>query len=310
MGLLRGILLRASKNAWLREKAVEYPFVRRSVSRFMPGERLEDALAAAEALRSRGIAALLTHLGENVADSDEAGRVTHHYLDVLEGIRRHDLDAQISVKLTQLGLDIDADLCQRNLERLVSGAAASANFVWIDMESSAYVDATLEQFRRVRADSGNVGVCLQAYLRRTRDDLESLLPLAPALRLVKGAYREPPDVAFARRSDVDASYLDLAERFLSAAGERSGTKLGIATHDRRLVRRLQDLAAARKLDKRRYEFEMLYGIQRRLQGELAEQGYPVRVLISYGRYWFPWYMRRLAERPANVTFVLKNALRP
>jgi proline dehydrogenase len=309
MGLLRSLLLRGSRNAWLRERAVRYPVVRRSVSRFMPGEDLGDALAAAVALKGAGIAAILAHLGENVADAGEAERVTDHYQEALDAVRNAGLDAQISVKLTQLGLDVDGDACLQNLRRLVRHAEKTSNFVWIDMEASPYVDVTLAQYRAARAEAGNVGVCLQSYLKRTRDDLESLLPLKPALRLVKGAYREPAEVAFPRKADVDASYRELAERFFDAAAARGGGVLGVATHDLRLVRLLKESAARRDLAKQRYEFEMLYGIQQPLQRELAAQGHPVRVLISYGRYWFPWYMRRLAERPANVLFVLKNALK-
>jgi proline dehydrogenase len=306
--LLRSALLRGSQSAWVRERALRAPFVRRSVSRFMPGERLEDALGAAKALQVRGIGTILTRLGENLSAANEAEGVTRHYLDVLDEVQRARLDCQVSVKLTQLGLDLDPDVCFENLLRLVERAVARENFIWIDMESSGYVDATLDQYRRARAKATRVGVCLQAYLRRTASDLESLLPLEPAIRLVKGAYKEPPEVAFPRKRDVDESYFTLATRFLSASPAARSSLLGIATHDAGLLQRLQGFIASREIPPNLYEIEMLYGIQRALQERLVAEGRHLRVLISYGEYWFPWYMRRLAERPANVWFVLKSAL--
>jgi len=308
MGLLRSALLRGSQSAWVRERALRAPFVRRSVSRFMPGERLEDALGAAKALQVRGIGTILTRLGENLSAASEAEGVTRHYLDVLDEVQRARLDCQVSVKLTQLGLDLDADVCFENLLRLVERAVARENFIWIDMESSGYVDATLDQYRRARAKATRVGVCLQAYLRRTASDLESLLPLEPAVRLVKGAYNEPPEVAFPRKRDVDESFFTLATRFLSASAPARSSLLGIATHDPSLLERLQGFIVSRKIPPNLYEIEMLYGIQRALQERLVAEERHLRVLISYGEYWFPWYMRRLAERPANVWFVLKSAL--
>src|SRR5438445_3362309 len=254
MGSIRAMLLRGSQNAWLRERAVRHAFVRRSVARFMPGERIEDALQAAQALPAHGTGTIVTHLGENLSAPAEAERVTRHYLDVLERVRDAGLDTQVSVKLTQLGLDLDPERCFENLVRLVERAGACGNFLWIDMESSGYVDPTLEQYRRARARAPHVGVCLQAYLRRTPADLQSLLPLGPALRLVKGAYREPPRVAFPRKKDVDESYFALATRFLSARPRGPGALLGIATHDPRLLRRLQDFIARHRVPQADYEF--------------------------------------------------------
>jgi proline dehydrogenase len=308
MGLLRSALLRGSQSTWVRERALRAPFVRRSVSRFMPGERLEDALGAAKALQARGVGTILTRLGENLSAAGEAEAVTRHYLEVLDEVQLAGLDCQVSVKLTQLGLDLDADACFENLLRLVERAVARENFIWIDMESSGYVDATLDQYRRARARATRVGVCLQAYLRRTTSDLESLLPLEPAVRLVKGAYKEPPDVALPRKRDVDESFFTLATRFLSASAAARSSLLGIATHDPGLLQRLQGFIVSREIPPNLYEIEMLYGIQRALQERLVAEGRHLRVLISYGEYWFPWYMRRLAERPANVWFVLKSAL--
>jgi proline dehydrogenase len=304
MGLMRTLFLAGSRSAWLRERATRYAFVRRSVSRFMPGEALEDALVAAQRLQEMGMTSVLTQLGENVADAGEADAVKRHYLEVMEQAAARGLDAQISVKPTQLGLDLDRRLCRDHLEALVKRAEERRSFVWIDMEGSSYVDATLELFRTARATSSRVGVCLQAYLRRTPADIEALLPLRPALRLVKGAYQEPADRAFPRKQDVDEAYLKLATRILEQPG--GPEMLAIGTHDPRLIGRLRAIAKERAVPSAAYEFEMLYGIQRALQGHIVKGGDRLRVLISYGTYWFPWYMRRLAERPANVGFVVRN----
>lgn len=306
MSLMRTLLLAGSQNVWLRERAVKLPFVRRSVRRFMPGERLDDALAASAEQGRQGIGTILTQLGENLTRMEEAQAVTAHYLDVYDRIAAAKLDVQVSVKLTQLGLDLDKEACFDNVRRLLDKAVACSNFLWIDMEYSNYVDATLELFRRARLASASVGVCLQSYLRRTPADLESLLPLAPAIRLVKGAYNEAPEVAFPDKRDVDEAYWRLATRFLEHESCARGALLGIATHDPRLVERLQGFVARQETPRSAYEFEMLYGIQRGLQQRLVEDGHRLRVLISYGEFWFPWYMRRLAERPANVWFVVKN----
>jgi proline dehydrogenase len=330
MGLMRAVLLAGSQNAWLRDRAMRYPFVRQSVSRFMPGETLDAALEAARGLAKRSAGTVLTHLGENISEAAEAETVTAHYLDVLGRVQADGLDAQISVKPTQLGLDLDLDTCFRHLMTLVERAATHGNFVWIDMESTKYVDLTLDLFRRARSASPRIGVCLQAYLRRTAVDLESLLPLGPAIRLVKGAYREPASLAFPNKSDVDENFYDLASRLLEDDAQRAGAMVAIATHDETLIERLRRLIAGRAVRAVRhafaagaphpgagsppgaaapptgYEFEMLFGIQPRLQARLLEKGQPLRVLISYGEFWFPWYMRRLAERPANVWFVARN----
>jgi proline dehydrogenase len=308
MSIARNLLLSASTNAWLRDHLTRYPFVRRSVSKFMPGERMEDAMDAARRQQAHGIATILTHLGENLTSVAEAEQVTNHYLDVLDRIKLAGVDAQISVKPTQLGLDLDRDLCHGHLQRLIDRAADRQGFVWIDMESSRYVDPTLDLFRRIRERSPLVGVALQAYLYRTAKDVESLLPLGSAIRLVKGAYLEKPEIAYPRKTDVDANYFSLACRLLSEEAQRAGTLLHIATHDATLVDRLNGFTTDRRVPQAAYEYAMLYGIQRPLQLRLAKEGRRVRVLISYGEYWFQWYMRRLAERPANVWFVAKNLL--
>jgi proline dehydrogenase len=308
MSIARKVLLAASTNAWLRERATKTAFVRRSVSTFMPGERLEDAMGASAAQQTHGVGTIFTKLGENVTNLGEADAVAAHYLDVLDKVAAAGLRAQISVKPTQLGLDLDKEICFRHVQRLVDRAGERDNFIWIDMESSPYVDPTIDLFRRARARSARVGIALQAYLYRTAKDVESLLPLGSAVRLVKGAYLEPPSVAFPKKANVDDNFYTLSCRLLSDEAQRAGGLLHIATHDPRLADRLAAYIDDRKVPKSAYEYAMLYGIQRPLQGRLVQAGRPLRVLIAYGEYWFPWYMRRLAERPANVWFVVKNIL--
>lgn len=305
MGIMRKLLLWGSQNRQLREQLPRYRFVQRAVSRFMPGEEVDAALYAAEALGKEGLAAVLTHLGENVTEEREADQVTRHYHDVLDRVKARGLDCHVSAKLTQLGLDISRELSYANLKSIVEHAGKLGNFVWIDMEGSAYTDSTIQLFQHVRSEHPNVGICLQSYLYRTSQDLENLFPSSPAIRLVKGAYAEPRNLAFRKKKDVDANYLRLAEQLMRVA-LRDGAWSAFATHDGRLIRRIQEQAAALGLKKESYEFQMLYGIRRDEQLRLARQGYRVRVLISYGTYWFPWYMRRLAERPANMLFVLRG----
>jgi proline dehydrogenase len=306
MGIARRVLLAASTSVWMRERATKAAFVRRSVSAFMPGERIEDAMAAASLQQPDGIGTIFTRLGENLTRVEDAEDVTRHYLDVMDRISAAGLDAQISVKPTQLGLDLDKELCFRNLQRLVDRAADRQTFVWIDMESSPYVDPTLDLFRRTRARSPLIGIAIQAYLFRTAQDVESLLPLGCAIRLVKGAYLEPADVAYPKKADVDENFYELSCRMLSLDAQRAGTLLHIATHDPVLVARLDAFITEHNVPATAYEFAMLFGIQRPLQLRLAKQGRRIRVLIAYGEFWFQWYMRRLAERPANVWFVVKN----
>ena len=303
---MRRVLLAASQNQWLAQRAPEYGFVRKAVQRFMPGEDVSSALEAARALQESRIATILTQLGENVKNAGEAEAVTRHYVDVLERVQAQKLDAAISVKLTQLGLDLDADGCLANVQRLAKRARELGNFLWIDMEGSAYTNATLELYRRVRAQHPDVGVCLQAYLYRTEKDLADLLPLGPAIRLVKGAYNEPPALAYPRKKDVDENYFRLARKLLDPEVRKAGTRAGFATHDLRLIQKIEQVVQELGLPKESVEFQLLYGIQRAEQVRLAQAGYRVRVLISYGSQWFPWYMRRLAERPANLTFVIRN----
>jgi len=290
---------------------MRWKFVRRASKRFLPGEQFEDALAAARELAALGIGAMPSRVGENITVAAEANAVAEHYVRVLAEMRVANLPGSLSIKPTQLGLDLDAELCYRNLMRILEAAARFAatknpGIIWIDMESSAYVDRTLELFRRARATHSNVGVCLQAYLRRTPSDLESLLPLGAAIRLVKGAYAESPATAFPAKSDVDDAFFALTQRMFADDSMAAGNRPALATHDARMIARIVALARAENVPQSRFEFQTLYGIQRELQKRLARDGFAVSVLISYGTYWFPWYMRRLAERPANVWFVVRN----
>jgi proline dehydrogenase len=306
MSVMRKVLLAGSTNAWLRDRATRAAFVRKSVSRFMPGETVDDALRAAQELKREGINTILTRLGENITRVEEAEEVTQHYFAVLDKVAAAGLDAHVSVKPTQLGLDQDPALCRRNIDRLIERTEQRNNFLWLDMESSPYVDPTLDLYRYARAKTSRIGIAIQAYLFRTEKDVDSLVPLGSAIRIVKGAYLEPPDVAYPKKADVDENFYKLCTRLMQPDAIKAGCLLHIATHDTALIERLNAWIQQNKVPASAYEFAMLYGIQRTHQQKLAKDGKRLRVLISYGEYWFPWYMRRLAERPANVWFVMKN----
>lgn len=300
---MRQALLWASTNSFLSKRLPRYGFVKRATRRFMPGETLDDALGAAGELADRGLASTLTLLGEHLTADAEADEVRDHYLKVLECVGELGLDAEVSVKPTQVGLDFSSDGAHA---RLLSLVRATESRIWIDMERSDHVDATLDIFRALRKETENVGVCLQSYLRRSLTDLESLLPLDPSIRVVKGAYRELPEAAFPRKADVDRNFVKMTASALraKASGARGATV--IATHDPGMIAEAGRLAHELGVGKRAYEYAMLYGIAEGEQRRLALNGYRVRVLISYGSAWFPWYMRRLAERPANLWFVAKQ----
>lgn len=304
MNSIRRLLVSASESAWLREHAPRHRFVRGAAARFLPGEDVEAAMAAARRVAFDGISTLLTHLGENVRSRPESEAVTQEYLALLNRIRAEGLQAEISVKLTQMGLDVDRELCYANLAKLIE--TAESETVWIDMEQSTYLEATLELFQRAQKAYRRAGVCVQAYLYRTEKDVESLIAMGAAVRLVKGAYSEPPAIAYAKKSDVDENYFRLAQKLLGARARNAGVRAVIATHDRKLIEQIVDWAAQEGIAKNQLEFAMLYGIQRAEQLRLAREGYRSDVLISYGTFWFPWYMRRLAERPANILFILRN----
>ncbi len=304
---IRTALLKASQSRWLRERLPRHRFARRTVDRFMPGENADDALAAAQHLEGNGLRTVLSHLGENVADRAEAEAVTEHYLEVLENIRERGLQSELSIKLTQLGFDLDPAFCLDNFLRIAAQVPHDKT-LWIDMEQSPYVDPILDFARRARKTCPHVGVCVQAYLFRTERDIESLIAEGAAVRLVKGAYSEPPEIAFAKKADVDENYFRLARMLLEANARRAGVRAAIGTHDRKLIARICEWAAAQGMARDDLEFQMLYGIQSAEQSRLAREGYRSGVFICYGSYWFPWFMRRLAERPANLLFLARNLL--
>jgi proline dehydrogenase len=304
---MRRLFLWAARNAWLRDHLPRMRFMRRAVRRFMPGETMESALDAAAPLQAAGIGTMYTKLGENLESLTEADSVADHYVAVLDAIRARGLAGEISVKPTQLGLDIDEDRALAHLTRLAAYAATTGSYVWIDMEGSAYTDATLRLYERVRAVQPRTGICLQAYLRRTAADIERLRPLDPAIRLVKGAYDEPASIAYRGKREVDASYLDLAVSFLTE-GRGRPTRMGLGTHDVALIEQVAAGVAPAGIGRDGFEIEMLYGIRTGEQFRLAREGYRVQTLIAYGDAWYPWYMRRLAERPANVTFAIRSLL--
>ncbi|MGH7675035.1 MAG: proline dehydrogenase family protein [Gemmatimonadales bacterium] len=302
---------------WLSEQPRIFQFVRRNglarrfASRFVAGESADDAVAATRALNAAGITATVDLLGEAVADPAEALAARDTYLDLLDRIRGAGLDANVSVKLSQMGLAIDEDLCRDNVRAIIAKARAQGSFVRIDMEQSAYTDRTLRLFTTTLHPEfkSSVGVVLQSCLRRTARDVDDMIALGARVRLCKGAYKEPPTVAFPDKRDVDVSYATCMERLL----ER-GTSPALATHDERLIRRALAFVRARGLSSDRFEFQMLYGVRRDLQRRLRGDGYRVRAYVPFGTQWYPYLMRRLAERPANIAFlvggVLKESLRP
>jgi proline dehydrogenase len=297
-----------SKSRWLADHVMRRRFVLRAVKKFMPGEEVSDAIEAARKLAPLGLGTLLTKLGENLSAESEAVAVRDHYLGVLDRIVSTKLNGHVSVKPTQLGLDFSQPHCAEHLEVLARKAQETGTCLWIDMEDSSYVDRTLALYRGLRSRYSRVGIALQAYLRRTPDDLRALLTIKPTIRLVKGAYAEPAAVAFPDKSDVDRAYYDLSVLMLE--GARTGGVLPVfGTHDMDLVNRIVTRAGELGVTNGGYEIHMLYGIRMAEQRALAAQGRVVKTLISYGRSWFPWYMRRLAERPANVWFVARSLFR-
>jgi len=306
MSMMRSVLLAISENRWMRERGPRLWFVRRAARRFMPGEAFVDMLRAAGELRPLGIDAVFTRLGENVTDAAEAAAVTRHYLEVLDAIASKGIGCEPSIKLTQLGLDLGAEQAYANLRRLAERSHATGNYLWIDMEQSSYVDVTLDLTKRLRAEYPRVGVCLQAYLYRTAEDLEALIGEGIGVRLVKGAYKEPAELAYPKKADVDENFFRLSVAMLEGLGRKNGFRPVFGTHDVTLITRIRAHAERAGLAARDVEVHMLYGIQRVEQDRLIKEGAIVRVLVAYGAYWFPWYMRRLAERPANVWFVLRS----
>lgn len=298
------ILKMSDSPAWER-RISGWSVTRRVVERFMPGERLDDAVAAAQRINERGMSASLNPVGEHVHSDEEAAVATDAYVAILARTHTEGLDANLSVKLSLLGLDLGTEVAAGNLKRILEAAQTHGIFVRIDMESSAYVDRTLEVYGQMRERFADVGVVIQSYLKRSAGDIETLVRSGAAVRLVKGAYKEPDDIAFARKADVDHNFEQLAARMLQDDARAAGVRLAVATHDRSLVEKAKALAVDRGVDQG-LEFQMLYGIARDLQDDTASGRFPVRIYISYGEAWYPWFMRRLAERPANLMFFLKH----
>lgn len=306
MGLLRPILLAMAGSSTWKRLLTGLPVTRRVVGRFIPGESLDAALGAVAALGAGGFRATMNPLGENVRDRAEAAAAAATYVEILEAIAARELDANVSVKLTMLGLDLGPEIALENLSRVVATAERHHRTVRIDMESSAYVDPTLEIWRRVHAAHPGVGVVIQSYLRRSLQDVERLVADGASIRVVKGAYSEPRDAAFPDKADVDRNFIRILDRLARADARDAGVQVAVASHDPAMLEHGRNLIDAGGLAG--WEFQMLYGIGREHQRRLREQGYPVRVYVSYGPSWYPWFMRRLAERPANLLFFIRHLL--
>jgi proline dehydrogenase len=301
--LIRTFLLQLSENKRLAPLIMKNAISRRVARRFVAGETLDDAIEAAREVNRTKRSASLDLLGENVSDEAGAQRAAEGYLAIFDRIAREKIDANVSLKLTQLGLDLGEPHCQTLLEGIVAHAAELGNFVRIDMEGSAYTERTVEIAKRVRAKYSNVGTVMQAYLYRAEQDVKGLLNAGCRMRLCKGAYKEPPDIAFPKKEDVDANYIQLMKLLLP-----SGIYHGIATHDPAMILATKDFVRERNIGREKFEFQMLYGIRTDLQEALVREGYRLRVYIPFGTDWFPYFMRRLAERPANLAFFLRNLL--
>lgn len=307
MSLLRSVFIALSSNARLRRFAEKSTPGRRMSARFVAGFCIEDAMSAAAVLGAHGLAVTLDSLGENVTSPSQARQAAQIYHWLLDGLAQSKLNANVSLKLTQMGMELSPDLAQEIVAGLVHHAAQSGNFVRVDMEGSAYTQATIDMVRKLHSLPGNrghVGIVIQAYLRRSADDIAALLADGIRIRLCKGAYQEPPEVAFPDKKDVDRNFMALTRTLL-----KSGIFHGIATHDEAMIAATRDFVRAERIDRGSFEFQMLYGVRRDLQRSLVQEGYGVRVYVPFGEEWYPYFMRRLAERPANVLFIARNLLR-
>lgn len=300
---LRHLLIALSKSPQMQDVIVALPVTRRMAQRFIAGETLADALAAIRATNASGMLATLDYLGEHVTSEAEAANNAAEYIRALHAIQEAGLNSNVSIKLTAMGLAIDDEFCYQNVRRIVAAAAELGNFVRIDMEDSPVTDRTLAVYRRLRAEFTSVGVVIQAYLYRSENDVRELMAQGMAhLRLCKGAYDEPPAVAFQSKADVDQNMTRLLRLMLEGQAASPGTYAAIASHDHRIINWTKAYAYHQHIPTDRFEFQMLYGIRRDLQQHLADQGYRMRLYIPYGTRWYPYYMRRLAERPANLLF--------
>jgi proline dehydrogenase len=301
---MRTFFLFLSRQKQLRKWMETSRWARRLSARFVAGDNLADALDTCRRINSEGIAVTLDHLGENVTSLAEAAASRDAYLRALTEIRNRGIDGNVSLKLTQFGMDLSLDECRANVEELVRQAAAMGSFVRVDMESSEYTDRTLDLVTDLHARYQATGTVIQAYLYRSRKDVEMLCARGIRVRLCKGAYLEPPAVAFHRKADVDRNFVELMNILLE-----TGVYPAIATHDERIIEQTERFVESRKIPRDSFEFQMLYGIRRDIQRRLVAEGYRLRLYVPYGQAWYPYFMRRLAERPANVFFLARNLLR-
>jgi proline dehydrogenase len=305
--MLRRVLYHLSESARARNFVLSHPFARRASRRFVAGETLDEAMAVIDRLADGGYLAILNHLGERITDPKEAEAAVADYLEAVGRLRGRPpaRDCYVSVKLTQLGLDFDRDLTVSNLRRILGAARHQGTFIRIDMEHSAYVDATLEIIAQMHAEGyDRLGAVIQTYLRRSEADVDRLLRLGVPIRLVKGAYMEPPTIAFPEMRDVNANFLKIQQRLL-----RDTIRHAVATHDASLVQAAVNQSKAEAIPADRFEFQFLYGVRRDLQERLRAQGHRVRIYVPYGTHWYPYFMRRMAERPANFFFIIRNLFR-
>ncbi|HEY9285725.1 MAG TPA: proline dehydrogenase family protein [Pyrinomonadaceae bacterium] len=306
MDVARNTLLFLSRQEGLKDFATRFSPFKRLTTRFVAGEDIDEAVGAIRAINATGASASFDHLNESVASEAETEGEVREYRQILARIDETGINSNVSIKLTQFGLEIDPELAYRNARAVVADAAARGNFVRVDMEQSSVTQVTIDTFKRLRAefDLDTVGIVLQSYLRRTYADAEELVKIPARIRICKGAYNEPPEVAFPDKKDVDDNYVRVMKLLLS-----SGVYHGIATHDERMIEATVNHANAAGIGKEAFEFQMLYGVRRDLQVQLVRDGYRMRVYVPYGKHWYPYFMRRLAERPANVWFVLKNMMK-
>ena len=304
--LTRSTLIYLSRQEWLKDFAAHFSLFKRLTTRFVAGETIAEAIDFIRELNAEGCSASFDHLNESVANPAEAEGEVKEYLEVLSRIDETGINSNVSIKLTQFGLELDPELAYKNARAVVDDAARRGNFVRVDMEASSVTQQTIDIFKRLRAEFGlnDVGIVLQSYLRRTYADAEELVKLPARIRICKGAYNEPAEVAFPDKKDVDENYVRVMQLLLS-----SGTYHGIATHDPKMIDATLAFSQREEIPKDAFEFQMLYGIRRDLQRQLAQDGYNVRIYVPYGKHWYPYFMRRLAERPANIWFVTKNLLK-
>ena len=301
--ITRDALIWLSRKEGLKDFATNFGFFKKLTTRFVAGDNLDETIPFIRQINSENATASFDHLNESVGSADEAEHEVAEYLNILAKIDETRIRSNVSIKLTQFGLGLDPELAYRNARRVVEEAHRRGNFVRVDMEDSHVTQVTIDIFKRLRAEFGlnDVGIVLQSYLYRTLADAQELVKLPARIRICKGAYNEPPEVAFPEKKDVDANYVKVMQLLLS-----SGTYHGIATHDPKMIDATIDFATREGIGKEKYEFQMLFGVRRDLQHQLARDGFNIRIYVPYGKHWYPYFMRRLAERPANIWFVLKN----